>query len=480
MIRANLEYNMCEDDRIVAELGNKMALLEETLKSHRAAMALNAENTDVRFNTAQVLTSLAEGILESEAQQTAKVPARTLLEEAVDLFTTCLTSQQQEYDKLRTEFAEAQADQAVQEQEGLGQQENVGGASKEEDMETASTASSGPGEWAFVEEPLTPESILETCTAQLSALTTLLSLYDPADLPAIEAKAQYGIKTANSGVPTLIALIRDSPFQKVKDEPTGPTLSIAPPSASEGLETTPKDDALLAVANFEAALAELAYRNGRTTSTQYASFIEGLFAGSIQPPQSPDQNSVYLNALSAYSDALIDLASAIADSPLYDPTSPTFTTSLETQWTALNQAQKILTQLSTGANASLFPPSRLADTFLARGDTELFRFRVALSEGAKPAWANSTNVLVGNAGVYYRGARTYAEKAGKEVVRRTADAKAVVAEVLKDVEGKGAGLVVAKEGWKGKGVEIKRVLEQMVEEGILGRAEAEGVLGLVQ
>jgi hypothetical protein len=470
---------MSMDDSIVAQLGDKMALLEETLKSHRAAMALNAGNTDVRFNTAQVLTSLAEGILESETQPTAKVPARTLLEEAVDLFTGCLASQQQEYEQLRAQFAESQADQSAQEQQTPAQQ-GVGGASQEEDMETASTTSSSPGEWATVEEPLTPETILETCTAQLNALTTLLGLYDPADLQAIEARAQFGLTTANTGIPTLITLLKDSPFQKVKDEPTGPTLSIASPNTSEELEMMPKDEALLSVANFQVALAELAYRNGQTTPIQYASAIESLFADLTQPPQSPDQKPAHLSALSAYADALMELASAIANSPSYDPTSPTFTTSLETQWTALNQAQKILAQLSTGADASSAPFSRLANMFLARGDTELFRFRIALFEGAKPAWANSRKVLVGNAGVYYRGARTYAEKMGGEGVRRTADAKAVVAEVLKEVEGSGGAAVAAKEGWKGKGESVRRVLEQMVEEGILGRVEAEGVLALVQ
>ena len=81
-------------------------------------------------------------------------------------------------------------------------------------------------------------------------------------------------------------------------------------------------------------------------------------------------------------------------------------------------------------------------------------------------------MLVSNAGVFYRGARSYAEKAGIADVHRTADAKAVVAEVLKQV----ASGAEVKGEWKGKQEEVRRVLEQMVEEGIIGREEAEGVL----
>ncbi|KAF2691874.1 hypothetical protein K458DRAFT_381718 [Lentithecium fluviatile CBS 122367] len=475
--KANLEYNMCEDDRIVAQLGNKMALLEETLKSHRAAMALNTANTDVRFNTGQVLTSLVEAILESETQQVAKVTARTLLEEAVDLFTECLASQQQEYEQMTIEVAKAQAEQGFHEQEVMQQQNE---ATRQEDMETASTSSSAPGEWVTVEEPLTPEAILETCTAHLSAFTTLLGLYDPAELPSIEARVQHGLYTANTSVPTLITLIKDSPFQKSKDEPAGPTLSIGSSITAQKFETTPKDDALLAVANFQAALAEIAYRNGQTDVTQYASAIEILFSQSTSFTELPHQNPPLLNSISAYADALMDLASAIADNPSNDPSSATFTTSIETQWTALSQAQKILTQISPGGKSSTLPPSRLADTFLARGDIELFRFRLALTEGAKPAWVNSKEALVTNAGVFYRGARTYGQVAHKEVTIRMAEAKVVVAEVLREVEGGGGAAIAAKEQWKGKGEGVKRALEQMVEEGVMGRAEAEGVLALVQ
>lgn len=455
-----------------------MTLLEETLKSHKTAMALNAENTDVMFNTAQVLTSLAEE-LESEIRTSdaVKEAIRVLLVEADELLTKCLASQQQEYEQMRIDIAKAQAEQEQQDPAQL--QQGTAEASRQDDMETSSTTSSTPGDWAVVEEPLTPETILETCTAQLDVLTLLLGLYDLPDLPSIEPRAQYGLQVANTVIPTLINFLNDNPFQKPKDEPSGPTLSLTSSTAEEDLTTSPKDDAFLAVANFQAALAEIAYRNNQTTAPQYATAIESLFSSLTQPPQTPNQNPAYLNALAAYADALIELASAITDHPTHVPSSPTFTSDLETQWTALTTAQTILTQLSKPPNTTLLPASRLADTFLARGDTDLHRFRLASSEVAKPVWMNSKATLVANAGVFYRGARSYAEKAAKMDVYTTANAKAVVAEVMKETVTSG-GVPVGRETWKREGDEVKRVLEQMVEEGILGREEAEGILGLVQ
>ncbi|KAF1958855.1 hypothetical protein CC80DRAFT_490637 [Byssothecium circinans] len=478
--KANLQYNLTQDMRILPHLGPKIPLLEETLKSHQTALSLApASNTDIVFNTAQVLTSLAESVLDAESQQMAKIPARTLLEEAVNLFTKCLATQQEEYERVRLEIEGLKA-----QAEGEGQQgdfEPSGSAAKGADEDDiSSTTSSGPGEWATVEEPLTPETILETCTAQLGALTTLLSLYDPSEVVNIEAMAHNGLSTANTAIPTLIALLGDSPFKKEEPEKApGPTLSIASDTASNKFETTTKDDALLAVATFQAALAELQYKASQITATEYAATIETLFSPFTQPIQSPDQQPIHLNAVCACADALIDLSSAISDTPSHTSSSSSHATDQEIQWTALTAAQKLLTQLSSAPNNTILPASRLADAYLARGDVELFRFHISFSETAKPAWVSARNVLVGNAGVYYRGARTYAEKAGVLDLRGTADAKTLVAEVLKEVTVARGGVVVAKEAWKGRGEGVKRVLEQMVEEGIVGRGDAAGVLNLL-
>ncbi|KAF2656688.1 hypothetical protein K491DRAFT_596444 [Lophiostoma macrostomum CBS 122681] len=473
--KANLEYNMCEDDRVVAALGNRINLLKETLASHRVATALGPENTDVLFNTGQVLTSLAEALLGKETQESAESPASTLLEEAVDLFTRCLASQQQEYEQMQIEIAKANAMQ-VEEAPALENSSDKIPATQEA-METSSVSSEAPEEWATVIDPVTPETILETCTAQLGALTTLLSLYNASNASSVWFRAQYGMDTAQTKIPQLISVIEQSPSSKPAEEPAaGPTLSLSSSSAVEG-STSPKDDAILAVANFQVGIAEVTYRSNSCTSEQYASQIESTFAPLLQEhPGSKDVSTYSVNVRASYADSLMSLSSAIPDSPYYTNQSPTLAADLEIQWKALTQAQTILTALSSGASATIASPTRLADIFLARGDADLFRFRISSFASAKASWVKSKGVLVANAGVYYRGARSYAEKAGLIEVQKTADAKAIVAEVLKAAVN-GAGL--GKEVWDGKGTEIGTVLRQMVDEGIMGQEEGSHLINSI-
>jgi hypothetical protein len=415
--------------------------------------------------------------LEASPQAVGKQDARPLLEEAFEILTKCLESQQQDYSQMQAEIAKIQASGEYREAwEGERQQP---AEAQEEDMETASGTSETPGDWATVEEPLTPESILETCTAQLSTLTTLLGLYNSAtDLTNIEKIAQVGMDTATNKVPTLIDLVDKSPAPKAVDEPkAGPTLSIGSTSGAEEATTTSKDDAILAAAAFRASIAEVQYRSGKISSTDFAGTVERIFSSMVQSAEqraSPDLASI--NVQSAYADALMDLASALADGTQYTPSATTFSTDIDIQWIALTQTQNLLTKLSAAPYTSILSPSRMASIFVARGDADLFRFRISLSEGTKPAWAKSGPTLVSNAGVFYRGGRSYAEKAGAAGVRSIADAKAVVAEILKAVA---SGSEMTKETWKERSADVSKVLEQMIEEGIVGQENVEGLLSWI-
>ncbi|KAF1973048.1 hypothetical protein BU23DRAFT_554587 [Bimuria novae-zelandiae CBS 107.79] len=465
--KAHLEYEICEDERVAPYLhSTKTARLQETLTSHRRALALNSENLDIQFNTGQVLSSLAEAFLENETEASAKISARAFLEEAVELFTNCLVAQQQKYEQISSEIAElqSQANNALSDSAAAMTEANAEVYS-ENDME-ASSASSTAGEWATIEEPLTPEVILETCTAQLSALTTLIGLFDLGDLPALEQRAKTGLFTVNTSIPTLVSLQDTFPMSTVADEAPGPTLSITSPSTEKDPRSSPKHDALLAAAIFQVAVAEVSYRSGSITSTQYANTVSTLFSSLMQETQAPEQK---VAQQSAYADALLDVAEAVAD------TSP----DVETQWNALSQAQHLLTQLCTPPNSAFLSAGRLADVFIARAVTDLVRFNMSLLSEAKPAWKSSRNVLISNCGVFYRGAKSYAEKAGNTQLTRSAGARAIVTEVLKQVNENGTDVIVAKAGWEEQGIEVKRVLEQMVNEKILGKRDGEEVLRIV-
>ncbi|KAF2797023.1 hypothetical protein K505DRAFT_334652 [Melanomma pulvis-pyrius CBS 109.77] len=472
--KATLEYTLLTNRRILALLGDKNTLLEASLASHRTAISLNPSNTDILFNTGQVLTSISEVLLENSNQETAKPQARACLEEALDIFTKCLDNQQSEYEQMQAEIAKANASQEHQEFQDVDQEMSTE-ALEQDSMEVSSNSSESPGEWATVVEPVTPEAILDTCIAKLSTLTSLLILYDGTNQQTMELKIHDGISIANDKMLPLITLIGASLFSGPTEEPApGPTLSIASPSTIEDPGTSLTTDALLTIANFRSAVAEFNYRNHHFDASKYAAEVEQIFANLIKTPPNPTQfDPDFTAAMSAYADALTDLASAIADLEAYTPSSPTFLSDLEVQWSALSRTQTVLSQISIKSDSGIRSSSRLAGIYAARGDTDLFRFRISLFAEAKPAWADSKLVLVANAGVYYRGAGKHAVMAGEDDVQKTVDAKATVAEILKEAA---SGEVVSQDKWKGNREELVRVLEDMVEEGIVERENAEGVL----
>src|ERR1700712_411121 len=101
---------MTEDAHIAPQLGRSIDLLKETLLSHRYALSLDSTNADVLFNTAQVLTSLAEKLSEIKNDADARENSISLLQEAVELFSSCLTKQEldfEEFQALRQEAGEA-------------------------------------------------------------------------------------------------------------------------------------------------------------------------------------------------------------------------------------------------------------------------------------------------------------------------------------------------------------------------------------
>jgi hypothetical protein len=452
---------------VAPHLGSRIALLQETLTSHRAACALNRNNLDIHFNTGQVLSSLAETLLGSETEAKEDVSARALLEEAADLLGNCLAAQQREYEQIALQWKTLQLEESDSIPDDADIKTNLNaGMNVEKEADTASEASSGAGEWATVEEALSPEVILETCTAQLGALTTLLGLYGTAELSTLEKRIQEGLYTVNTSISNLISLVDNTQLAPIEDEAVGPTLSISSPSAKKEHALTPKDDALLAAAIFQVAVAGASCRNGTSTPLHYASAVSSLFTSLMQSSQSPEQQVAHQ---SAYADALIDVAEASSVAP----------SDLETQWSALSEAQKLLTQLVKPPYNALLSPSRLADMFDTRADVDLTRFSLSFMEEAKPAWRSSRNVLVSNAGVFYRGAKSYGERAGYGEQVKAASAKSVVAEVLKQVLEMGDGAIVAKPDWKEQRAEVRQVLEQMVNEKILGQREGEEVLGIV-
>lgn len=451
---------MIEEERIFPNLGSsRVDLLQETLKSHRLAVDLDPENRDVLFNTAQVESALAESLIENGLENRSQ--ANELLQEAISIFDKCYDRQRQEWEELQAALANANAE----EEQAIPQEQSR----PTEGMEISSEISDAPSEWYTVVESVTPQALLDTCTAQLQAINTLIDSTMLFATPTNnEEIIKMGLDIAKNKMPFWASKLDNAPGAP-EEKPCGPVLSIG--AAEE--ETSPKNEALLVAANFQATVAEDVFRNGKMSASQFAAEVERIYAPLVAEIVS-SSTTVKKNVLSAYADALNDFASAVSERPRLPGGTPRCQDDLGLQWTALSQAQKFLTKLSSDSSySSSYTPAKLADIYLSRGDTDLFRFSLSLQESAKPAWVQSKGVLVSNAGALYRGARAYAERTGAVTVQKTADAKALVAEVLKQAA---SGAEVVPRKWGGSGDELMAVLEQMVMEGVLDVETAEGAM----
>ena len=154
--RAHLEYEICEDERIAAHFGNKTALLQQTLASHHAALALNSDNLDIQFNTAQVTGSLAEHLLGEGEEVAMENSARQMLEEAADLFTNCLVAQQRQYEEMASELVNLQNEETGDANVEMDAPVEV---HTSKDTDTSSLASSAAREGATVDEAVTRDVI---------------------------------------------------------------------------------------------------------------------------------------------------------------------------------------------------------------------------------------------------------------------------------------------------------------------------------
>ena len=171
--RARVQYEMTQHPKLATQLPASLTeILQIALQSHREALSLQQDNTDILFNTAQVLTSLAEVVTEGKRhseQQTHDGLAS--LQEALELLQRCLALQE-----LRLTESQEQIS---------AMEENASSAEPVGDDEAMVETQGGPSEtsdspqqeqWASVIEPITKSTLVDTAIAQLETLATLCGL----------------------------------------------------------------------------------------------------------------------------------------------------------------------------------------------------------------------------------------------------------------------------------------------------------------
>jgi hypothetical protein len=393
-----------------------LSMLEIALVSHRYALQLEPDNADTLFNTAGVLTSIAEEIAKDSTVADAR--ALNLLEEALELQNKCLSVQ--EY-----MFAESQEQQAAMVDAAETAPSNETAPSPEIDAEQAEE------QWASVIEPVTKETLLDTIEAQLSTLTTLCSILSssPESAPA-----------------STLAWV---------EEYSSKLLTVKAPAYLEG--TTNRSQGLgLAKANFISALLEAGFRSGNLDAQTYRRERDAAFAAAdLNMPTN-------FEALLANAASLVTFNSALAETMLVDvaPVS-------SMRWNSLAGA---IGELTKAAKLTESPAAGLAKTHLLRGDASILQYQLSKPSVAyQPAVSNAASLLQ-NAAVYYRNASrlTRDDEEKKEALLKEA-----LVTYLQDTE-KGLAKIRALEEVQGS--EWMNVqLDDMMTEGLLGQEDIEGL-----
>lgn len=415
--RARVQYEMTQHPKLAAQLSAPQSeVLQVALQSHRAALHLMQDNAEALFNTAQVLTSLAETTTESKRPSEEQFShAVRFLQEAIELFQRCLVLQE-----LR--FTESQ--EHIRQMES-GDMPSVG---SQADMETSDEQrSSDPQEqWVAIVEPVTKDTLVDTAVAQLETLATLCNL--------LSFNPDFGISWVEE---YSSELLQSKIFAYV-----------------EG--SNRHHEAALARAKFVSALSEVLYRGSRIDIETYHREIARAYGPELNLSADPD-------GLCSKADALTSLNTAFADLP--PPNSDILGKSLVLRWQSLSSALDALTTASKIPDADHLPKIHLA-----RGDVEMHRWRLGLPPWNYAMAQQNAPTLIRNAQTYYRGAAALARRDGAAIEARDGTCKEALAAALEGHTDKLEQLKTAAPK------ELLVVAEDMVDDGFVAPIDMEGLL----
>ncbi|WPG98635.1 Hypothetical protein R9X50_00142800 [Acrodontium crateriforme] len=338
--KARLQFELTQQPALVAHIGLPLTdLLQQTLMSHRYALKLNDDNPDVLFNTSQVLTTLAEEFSDHGEAEIA-VP---LLHEALELLSSCLSRQEMLLEQHQADFGDV---------EGA---EDGGGVPLEPDERPASTSEEMEEQVATIETPITPNDLIDTINASLSALSILVALVDQ---PELQTLGDMAHSLTESKLPAYLDLLPS-------EEQEAPRLAI-------GLER----------AIFVAAFADAQFNFAMIDLETYVSRLSA-FDGIINE----NDESSLCSAAEARVELVLSTVSQLAGSPDLP---------VDICWKQLSTAQDLYSKASKIEST--------AQLNLSRADLEMLRHRIATVPNLKIAENIRKNgpILAQNAQTYYK------------------------------------------------------------------------------
>ncbi|OJD23411.1 hypothetical protein ACJ73_05236 [Blastomyces percursus] len=419
--KARIQYEITQHPKLATQLpAPAVEILHIALKSHRHALNLQQDNAEILFNTAQVLTSLAEAITDGKRPTEHHTQeASRYLQEALDLFQRCLGVQE-----LR--FTEGQHQHAMAESGVLDRDERQQANSEtDQAMEGTETGTgAGPTEltqseqWATVIEPVTKDTLVDTAVAQLETLATFC-----------------GLLTFDPG--STLAWVEEYSAVLLKEK-------IA--AYVEG--TDRQHEVALARAKFISTLAEVSFRSGRIDFDTYKNELSAAFGDVKDLPGNP-------GALCSQAESLVAFNSAMADCD-QPGNEEALNRLLTLRWQALSSALDSLT-----AATKLPGAQNLPKIHLARGDVEIYRWRLGEQPWNYTISHENASTLLKNAQTYYRGAAALAGRDGLTEQSREGTAKEALAFALAGDMQKIEGLVASSEK------ELRQIAEDMVDDGLV-------------
>lgn len=413
--KARLQLELSQHDAILQHIGVELVdWLQITLEAHRYALRLSEENADVLFNTAQVLTSLAEQFTEDDREGEA-VP---LLHEALELLSSCLSRQEMMYEQHKLDFPDT-------EEGGVAlQSEDKVSAAPDGDPKTSSDVDMEREQSAVVETPVSPSDLLDTVHASLSALTSLAPLSDEAGLQNLGEMARQLTESKSA---EYIRLLPAEEQDKAR-------LSVAVGRAAF--------IASYASAQFEHRMIEL------------QTYVERLDAFNI-PGKEQDSE-----ALVAEAEARTELVLSTLDQVGESPELPA-----SLCWKQLSTAQDLYSK-ATKLTTEEAQDSK-AEVYKSKGDLELLRHRtIHVPKTDLPdSIRNSAQTLIQNAQTYYKGAVNLARAGGDEDIEEEAKQRWDLAKAV-------AALMYGTTSSSGVFVEA---VEACVEEGLLSQQLAQAL-----
>jgi hypothetical protein len=332
-----------------------MEVLEEILASHQYALGLDQGNADTLFNTAQVLTSIAEEISKDDAL--SDVGAVRHLEEALELLQRCLALQEFRYEEAQEQEAEARRAH----EEDRGEERPI---KETREPQEGSEAGSEHEHWASIVEPVTKDTLVDTAIAQLSTLTTLCGI--------------LGSSPETLGIPSLAWV----------EEYSSNLLKVELPALTTGTDRTA--EAAIARAVFISAMLEAGFRTNEIEVQTYRRERDAAFSGLDISSSSA--------ALMANVASLLAFNSALSETEGRPPATPE---AASLRWNALATA---ISNLATASKLSDITSEDLPKTHLLRGDASLYQYQLCKPPVSYAPALKNAAALLKNAEVLYRNA----------------------------------------------------------------------------